>query len=601
MRDAMSVSRSPPSSFLHRRVSVETPEHVRLDYELADVGSRAAAIALDLSIMVGSVLLLSLALGYAIQIGGLGDALAGPVLILGGFVLTWGYFTLFEGLDGGRTPGKRVLGLRVIHVGGESLSFRGALLRNLLRMIDLQPVLTGLTGAVAILGNRRAQRLGDMVAGTVVVRDAGGNKLPGADALPDGRVGRPLLSAEQFDVLGGYLARRGDLEPFARRRVSASVVRAMGSVARRFGDGFAMTADELLQRLYDEEAPRHAAHQGGASLQAAQMARERAGAWNEYVNLVEKGSRRGLTRLTEEEVRIFGRLYRGVTADLARAQTYGASHGLLGTLRRWAGAGHNLLYQARARTAVSLGRWVWVEFPRSVRRHGRLIVLATACLFTPAGLTWTAVREDPLLGRALVAPGMLTRAENTEKNNPDARYLEAEVEVDDMPMLASSLLTNNIQVTFLAFAGGILAGLGTLWILIINGIVLGSVMGAYHNEGVLMVILAFVSPHGYIELAAICIAGGTGLGLGSALLDPGRRTRAAALRERGHTYLALLGGTSLMLVIAGVVEGFYSPSSLSAMSKFIFGAVTGLLMTLYFSLAGRRPDKVASHLRPNPS
>ncbi len=577
-------------SSLHRRIEVDTPEHVRLDYVLADLGSRAAALAIDLAILIVSLVLLRVVLGEAGVLGEWVRSVSGTILVFALFFAQWGYFLLFEGLGGGRTPGKRVVGLRVIHVGGEPLSFQASVLRNLIRIVDLQPAASGMAGAVCILVNRRAQRLGDLVAGTIVVRDAGGSELLGADALPPGRVGRPVLSVEQFELLAGYMARREGLDADVRRRVAASVIKPLGFAFRDSGDQAELTLDERLAALYENEAPRHAARRGGASLQAAAMAREQQEEWAAYVALVEKGRKQGLPSLSEDEVRAFGQLYRGVTADLARARTYGASPGLLGTVQRWAGAGHNLLYRARGRVAVSVGHWVAVEFPRAVRRFRRPVLLAMALFYGPLLFTYAAVRDDPLLGRRLVAPGMLTRAENTVQGDIDTSYLPDEVEATDMPFFSSLLITNNIGVTFLAFAGGFLAGAGTLFILLINAVSIGAVLGVYGNGGVLGVILAFVFPHGFLELTAICISGGAGFGLASALLMPGRLTRAEALRERGRAFLSLLAGAAIMLVLAGVVEGFYSPSSLPAAAKFAFGGATAVLLVLYFALAGRRPD-----------
>ena len=144
-----------------------------------------------------------------------------------------------------------------------------------------------------------------------------------------------------------------------------------------------------------------------------------------------------------------------------------------------------------------------------------------------------------------------------------------------------------MQVALLAFAGGVLAGSLTVLLLVFNGVHLGTVLGLYANEGLLGVILAFVFPHGFMELTAICLAGGAGLWLGSAVLAPGRRTRRAALQARGREALSLLAGVVGLLVIAGIVEGFYSPSGLPAAAKFAFGGATALLLAVYFTAAGR--------------
>ena len=572
------------ASALHRKFAVETPEHVRLDYVLADVGSRAAALAIDFGIIFLALLVVSFVAERLNALDAVFQSATQPVFIFLLFLAFWGYFFLFEALWGGRTPGKRALGLRVVHTGGEPLSLHGSALRNVLRMVDL--VGAGMVGAVSIIATRRAQRLGDLVGGTVVLRDAGGTELLGADALPPGRIGRPVLSVEQFELLAGYMARRDGLKPDVRRRVARSVRDALVSAVELDARHWTRTADENLVRLYDAEAPRHAARRGGASLQAAAMAREQREEWARYVELVEKGRKRGLPSLTEEEVRAFGQLYRGVTADLARARTYGASPGLLGTVQRWAGAGHNLLYRTSGRVAVSLGHWVAVEFPCAVRRFHRQVLLAALLLFGPMLATAIAVQDRPVLGRTLAGQGMMTRAETTDADDPDVRYVDV-VPGEEMPTFSAQLMTNNIRVTLVAFAGGLLAGLGTLFVLINNGVRIGAVFGVYASDAKLPIIMSFVFPHGFIELAAICIGGAAGLGLGSALLMPGRRTRADTLRERGRAFLTLLAGAVMMLVVAGLIEGFYSPSALPDAAKFAFGAATAVLLVLYFGFAGR--------------
>ncbi len=563
---------------LHRRIALETPEHVKLEYQLADLGSRAAALALDLAIIAAAILLVTLVSQYA---GGLGRA----VLYLLSFFAVWGYFLFFEAVWDGRTPGKRAVGLRVLHDGGEPLSFQGSVLRNLIRIVDLQPGVTGMAGAASILLNRRAQRLGDLVAGTIVVRDTGGGEMFGDEPPTAGRSRRPRLSADQFALVAGYVARRAGLEPSVRSRVAASVWDAVRSAAGQDGVDSQAAPDTRLVRLHAEEAPRHAARQGGTSLQAAAMARERRQAWAAYTDLVDKGRAGALDRFSESEVRAFGHLYRGVTADLARARTYGASPGLLEAVERWAGAGHNLLYRAKGRAGVPLGRWIGRELPRAVRRHHRPVLLAALLLFGPMLASYAAVRDRPARARAIMPAGMLARAENTARGDINASYID--VEGAERPALSSALVTNNVGVSFVAFAGGLLAGVGTLLILVFNGVLLGAAFGLYANNEVLGVILAFVFPHGVLELTAICLAGGAGLGLGSALLVPGRRTRREALRERGRAFLSLVGGSVLLLIVAGLVEGFYSPSGLPAAAKFAFGGTTALLLAAYFGLAGR--------------
>ncbi|HEU4882416.1 MAG TPA: stage II sporulation protein M, partial [Longimicrobium sp.] len=121
---------------------------------------------------------------------------------------------------------------------------------------------------------------------------------------------------------------------------------------------------------------------------------------------------------------------------------------------------------------------------------------------------------------------------------------------------------------------------------------LGSVAAAFANQGQSLHLWTFVLPHGVIELTAICIAGGAGLWLGSAMLLPGRRTRREVLVTRGREAVSLIGGTALMLVVAGTIEGFISPSELPREIKLAFAAVAALAMVAYFTLAGRAAEHV---------
>jgi uncharacterized membrane protein SpoIIM required for sporulation len=208
-------------------------------------------------------------------------------------------------------------------------------------------------------------------------------------------------------------------------------------------------------------------------------------------------------------------------------------------------------------------------------------------LYLPAVLTFAAVRNDPGLGRTMIGPAMMERAEQAEARQAQGK---AYVSADDdggSPLMSSTIMTNNIQVTFGVYAGGLLAGLGTVLMLVFNGILLGAVTGVFANYDANLHLWSFLLGHGVIELTAICIAGGAGLWLGSAMLLPGRLTRGEALVRRGRESVSLIGGTAVMLVLAGIIEGFVSPSALPARVKLVLAALLGTGMVLYLALAGR--------------
>ena len=578
---------------------------MRLGWELADLGSRFTAMFVDVAIMVGvlgtfflAAVLVARHVASALVPGwGPSTLLAVAGIVL--FAVQWGYFLFFEGYREGRTPGKRLMGIRVLHSGGQPLSLRGAVVRNLLRAVDLQPALTGVVGGACMMLGRRTQRLGDLAADTIVVRDRGDAEIPWPEA-PEARPrGREILSEEEFALLVGFVQRRAGLSAEARRRVERSVIDAIRPALKRHPRLDNPRLDrvpdgEFLAALHDEEAARRGGAAEGWEMQAAALVRGRKREWDAYRELVAQARKRGLQRLSESRARSFGRLYRALAADLARARTYGAPGAVVAALEKWAGAGHTLLYgqERRARgNPRRIARWLAAGLPQAVRRAWRTVALVVLLLFGPMVATYQAVRADPALARSIMPAEMLARAENTPQGDIDAAYLD--VPSGAMPMLASGVMTNNLGVAFTLFASGILAGAGSAAVLVLNGVFLGAAFGLYANQQVLAVILAFVTPHGVMELTAICLAGAAGLMLGSAVLAPGRRTRRAALVERGGAALSVLGGSAALLVVAGVVEGFYSPSSLPAAAKYAFGAASAALLALYFAVAGRTSPTAA--------
>jgi uncharacterized membrane protein SpoIIM required for sporulation len=183
--------------------------------------------------------------------------------------------------------------------------------------------------------------------------------------------------------------------------------------------------------------------------------------------------------------------------------------------------------------------------------------------------------------KELIPESMQRRA-----NDGVRRARDGEGYIDDpqlfRPVMASSIVANNVQVTFAAFAGGITAGVLTVLLLVFNGISLGSVAGLYVSKGIGALLLAFVAPHGVLELFAICVAGGGGLLIASALLVPGQRTRREALVERGRRATRLIACSTVLLVVAGTIEGFISPIEWWPLEgKLAVSGVTLVLLVAY--------------------
>lgn len=207
------------------KLIIDTPEQIALEFPLAGAGSRFLALAIDTLLQLGAFLVLALVILSAASLRIVGrESFAtwlAAVVVLLGFLLYYGYFAAFESIWGGQTPGKRVVGLRVITVSGQPITTFDALLRNLLRIVDQMPGIYAV-GLLSVFFTARNQRLGDLVAGTVVVHEQAVERVrpPAVDRPSPGVLGAARLNAEEFEVIETFLARRHDLSAHMRERTA---------------------------------------------------------------------------------------------------------------------------------------------------------------------------------------------------------------------------------------------------------------------------------------------------------------------------------------------------------------------------------------------
>lgn len=179
-----------------------------------------------------------------------------------------------------------------------------------------------------------------------------------------------------------------------------------------------------------------------------------------------------------------------------------------------------------------------------------------------------------------------------------ARVEEGKVWLDHLhtvaPMASSWLMTHNISVTFLTIAAGITLGVGTIYLLAINGLLLGTVAALCFRHGLSLELWSFVLPHGSLKLSAICIAGASGLILGHILIDPGPYRRGDLLASRSRSVGTLALGCVPLLVLAGLIEAFFSPASLPHWLKFLFAGLSFCSLVIYLCIAGHTDDRARS-------
>lgn len=586
---------------LSQTVDVETPELVVFSYTIAGVGSRALAALIDSVICIATIILIMIGLAISSARRAVGatpgvfDAWAAAIFVFAIFCVIWGYYVLFEGLADGQTPGKRLLRLRVVRDGGYSVTFGASAVRNLVRLVDIQPIPSYAVGIVTIMFSKSGKRLGDIVAGTIVVREALVREIAPAAAPVAVGGASPLdaaLTEEEFLVLERFMERRDSLDA-ERRSALASQLAARLTTNAVADNGRNASALARLVRLYESE---RAARAGGAAARQARGAgRERnvivatrSPRWNAFAATLAVAQRHGLRALGEEGVRAFVSEYRDLASDLARLRTaaQGRETPELFYLSRLLAGAHNLLYRGQSLTLADVVRLVAIDAPREVRRSWRPVLLAAALLFGPALIAYSAVVRHPAVAATFIPPGMLDRAEEGVRRAREGTGYIPDPQIF-RPTMASQIIANNVQVTFGVFALGITAGVGSLLLLVLNGVSLGGVLGLYQSKGIATLLLAFVAPHGVLELTAVCIAGGAGFLLAGALLLPGRRTRRRALVENGQRAIRLVAAAVVLLLVAGTLEGFVSPiPSWPLSAKFAVSAATLVLLVLYLS-AGR--------------
>jgi uncharacterized membrane protein SpoIIM required for sporulation len=304
--------------------------------------------------------------------------------------------------------------------------------------------------------------------------------------------------------------------------------------------------------------------------------------WAELERLLQRSQGNGLQAFTTHEIEALGRAYRQVVSDLAIAQRDFPNDQLTVWLNALAARAHLRLYRSPPPSWQRFGRFFWTDFARRFRAARRYLIVSAGLLFAPWFVAYVGALINPTMREALV-PAHLREV-------MEAGETWTEIEPMLRPAIATLIFTHNIQVAFLAFAAGVLLGLGTVYVLVSNGLMLGGVLGAAHFYGVAHLLWPFVSPHGYLELTCIVIAGAAGLMLGDALLRPGLRRRRDALARAARQAIELVVGVAPVLIVAGLIEGLISPSDLPATLRIAIGPVVGLLLWSGLLLVGRAQE-----------
>lgn len=316
---------------------------------------------------------------------------------------------------------------------------------------------------------------------------------------------------------------------------------------------------------------------------ADQLFQARQADWQALTRLLDRG-RGHLGALSPADISELSRLYRATTADLALAQRDFPRHRLTLYLNQLVARAHAFIYQDEPLTLRRLRHYLVVSFPQAFRANLPFFVAAFLLFLLPALFVGVITYFEPQVVRVLLG------AETQEYVLPliEQGELWTTIPVAERPFTSAFIMQNNIKVSIVAFGGGILAGLFTIYAMISNGLLVGSLFGLTTHYGIGFDLATFIVGHGVIELTVIFMAGGAGLMMGWAIIRPGLFRRRDALMLAGKEAIQLVLPAIPLLIIAGLIEGFISPAETLAWPvKWGVGLLTGVLLYGYLLRSGR--------------
>lgn len=292
----------------------------------------------------------------------------------------------------------------------------------------------------------------------------------------------------------------------------------------------------------------------------------REASWRQLDALLDQAEKKGLSTLSSQQVRQMASLYRSVSADLARAKSNSVGSAVVQDLQRLTSRGYSQIYQgSRRQEWQALGEFYRHGLPAVIRQSWAYIALATGLFLVGGLIGWWFAWQDPGFMALVLGQGFVEQVKTSQE-----LWTVSILGIE--PVASSGIMINNVRVSLLAMVGGIAMvmpaiplllppGLFTLYILVFNGTMIGCVGVLVAQANLAYDFWGFVFPHGALELPAIFMAGGAGLLLARGILWPGRYRRVEALRIYGLQAVKLLYGIIPLLVLAGIIEGFFSPQT----------------------------------------
>jgi len=303
--------------------------------------------------------------------------------------------------------------------------------------------------------------------------------------------------------------------------------------------------------------------------------------WVRLEVLLGQADSTGLNQLSRVELQELALLYRQVAADLSVLRQDATSKNYAAHVNQLLARAHHIIYSRRKTSALSLLRFLRDEYPVIFQRNVGYVAASLVISVFCGLLGMIVTNTRPEFMRHFVGPDMIATMERHEM------WTHSIVSV--APQATSAIMTNNLTVSFITFAGGITFGFMTLFSLFNNGMMLGVIGAACAHYGMSLALWSFVAAHGSLELPSIIIAGAAGLRLGQAMLFPSGYRWKDSVATGGIEATRLVSGTIPMLVVAGCLEGFFSPSAAPVWLKFTIGGLLFILLNLWLFRPAKAP------------
>ncbi|NRA40152.1 MAG: stage II sporulation protein M, partial [Planctomycetes bacterium] len=506
--------------------------------------------------------------------------MAGQLIV--GFLMIWIIDIVFEWAWSGFTPGKKALGIRVIGANGLPAGFAACFIRNTLRWADWLPFGFGI-GLISMFCSSSFRRLGDLAGGTLVIYEQN-SRIHRPPIIKNKKVDRMLavlppetvgyIDPDSARAIAQYASSRLHYHPDRRDEIASHLSQPLAEKLDLDNSQPDIVLSAIYMKLF------HDSDEQNMGAKAAQFISKRRKNWNKLERMIEplKASDRARAVDLAQE-------YRSACADLALADAYQLPPQNISYLHGLVSRGHLLFYKRVQVRLAHIIQLLCYDVPARLIRD-RCLHISAACFFGSFILCIALAYLVPQIAEQYIGENDIARMVDMYSDSPNDRS------ADDAAYMSGFYIANNVGIAFSCFAFGIFAGIGSIILLLFNGIYLGLVFGYMASSQVDSITQAhffeFVRAHGPFELCGIMLAGAAGLRLGIGIIICNGLPRLESLQKSARLSTPLMCIAGLSVAAAAPIEAFISPSSLTLTSKTVVAIICTIILLLYFSLGFRK-------------